>query len=311
MNTNKINFRFIKKVAIALSLSLALIGSTTSYADEICMERMNESSIFPSQVQEMVSHYLNDYPNMRNEILETVEIIENMPSYISAYEYDPNIAYSLMESGLNNLVSHSDISTQGASYNGLFYADYTVPYVAQSTSSNCGVAAALQAAIGNNFLSNTSSNKTAAKQTQLAGYVNYNENSGTGAQAWQVRDILNHYQSSLYDAIPITIYTVDYILSDMENCFINGYCPVVQLNETSYLDYYNNKDYQHWVTISQINRRNNTITIVDPFNSRVVSGGNSSFGGTHTVSIDDFIDAIGVGGDCWLISDTMHPEWAA
>lgn len=312
MDTITINFRFKKKAVISLFLSLALIGSTASYADEICMERTNESCIFPAQVQEMVTHYLNDYPNMRNEILETVDIIENMPSYISAYERDPNIAYGLMQSGLNNLVRHSEVSTQGASYNGLFYADYTVPYVAQSTTVNCGIAASLQAAIGNNYLANTDSNKSASKQTQLAKYVEYNENGTQGAQAYEVRNIMNHFKSGIYEAIPVTTISVDYVINDMENSFINGYCPVIQINRTIDLGYYNN-NYVHWVTVSQINRRNNTITIIDPFNDNIMGGKDSSYGGVHTVNIDDFIDAIGVGYgvDSWVILDTMHPEWAA
>lgn len=121
---------------------------------------------------------------------------------------------------------------------------------------------------------------------------------------------MNHYRNDIYDAVPITVYTIDYIFNDMEHSFINGYCPIISLTDTSQLSYYNGKSYHHWVTISQIDDIHHTITIVDSFNSNVC-GGSSSFGGTHTVTYDEFIDAIGVGGDCWLVLNTMYPDFAA
>ncbi len=144
--------------------------------------------------------------------------------------------------------------------------------------------------------------------TELAGYVGYDESSTEGAYAWQVRNIMNHYKSSIYDAIPITEYTIDYIITDMQNSFIKGYCPIVSL-ETSELDYYQGYSYSHWVTVAQIDDVHHTITLVDPFNS-AKCGGLSSFGGSHTVTYDEFINAVG-GYDCWLILKTAHPEWAA
>lgn len=302
---------FIGKVILSLLLSstLTLASSTATYAEKITENEIISSGLNKS-IQELIDKYVKAFPDLQNEILGTVEIVTRMSSYISIYEQDEQEAYELLQGALDNLVSHSGISTYGADYKGTFYADYTVPAVKQSTGFNCGIAAALQAVIGNGFLTNTYSNKTAAKMTELAGYVKYDESSKKGAQAWQVRDVMNHYEADVYDAIPITKYNIDYIFTDMENSFIKGYCPIVSLSDTSKLSYYQGQSYSHWVTVSMIDDIHHTITLVDPFNSDKC-GGLSSFGGVHTVTYDEFIDAIGVGSDCWLILKTQYPQWAA
>lgn len=132
-----------------------------------------------------------------------------------------------------------------------------------------------------------------------------------GAQAWQVRNIMNHYKADIYDAIPITRFTIDYIIYDMENSFIKGYCPIITLTDTSELSYYNGKSYNHWVTISGIDDLNKTITIVDPFNSDLIKDSYPSFGGVHVVTYDEFFEAVGVDCDGWLVLKTQYPQWAA
>ena len=77
-------------------------------------------------------------------------------------------------------------------------------------------------------------------------------------------------------------------------------CGKCGFTATSYLEYYNNKSYAHYVAISQINDLKGTVTIVDPFNSKVC-GGSSSFGGTHTVTYDELLGAIRNNKDSWII----------
>ncbi len=122
---------------------------------------------------------------------------------------------------------------------------------------------------------------------------------------------MNHYKTGIYDAVCITRYNVDYIISDMGYSFEKGYCPIITLNDTSELSYYEGASYSHWVTISRIDDINKTITVVDPFNSDLFVNTPSNYGGSHTVPYDEFLEAIGVGGDCWVILKTTHPDWAA
>ena len=297
---------FKKTVSATLAVVMALCSNIICSAEENTAINYD----FTASVQEIANKFVNEYPDMQEEILGTIKAVTEMPTYISAFEYDENMAYELLCDSIINLVSHSGVSTYGADYKGLFYANYTVPTVKQSTGYNCGIAAAIQAAIGNGFLTNTEANKSASMLTTAAGYVYYNENLTNGVQAWQVRTIMNHYEAGVYDAIPITRYSIDYILYDMENSFVKGYCPIITLTDTSKLGYYNGNKYNHWVTVSQIDDVHKTIMIVDPFNSDCC-GGLASFGGLHMVTYDEFMDAIGVGGDCWLVLKTQYPDWAA
>ncbi|MBQ4166059.1 MAG: hypothetical protein IJD85_07025, partial [Oscillospiraceae bacterium] len=277
---------------MSFSLSLVVMGSTITYAEKACDDTVVNNS-FPVPIQEIVDEYVNAFPELEEEIVGTVEIVTDMPSYIETYNQDEDTAYELLRSSLNNLVCHSDISTTyttaysrgaistyGANYRGYFYANHIVPVVMQSTGYNCGIAAALQAAIGNGFLDDEDENKDAKKMTELAGYINYNEKSKKGVRAGKVRDIMNHYKDDTYDAIPITIYNIDSILYDMEYSFIKGYCPIITLTDTSQLSYYQGRSYNHWVTVSQIDDIHHTVTLVDPFNPKLCNG-LSSFGGTH------------------------------
>lgn len=171
----KMSSMSIKKSIISLLLAFSTIGSTTAFADEAVVENTAINYEFTASVQEIVNRFVNEYPYMQEEIFETVEIVTGMPTYISAFEYDENVAYELLCSSLKNLVSHSGVSTYGADYKGKFYSNYTVPTVKQSTAYNCGIAAALQAVIGDGYLSNTTANKSKSKMTEIAGYVGYDE----------------------------------------------------------------------------------------------------------------------------------------
>lgn len=304
MNTK--NKTYIIKTIISLFFSLSLVLSTniSSYAYEIDGNNANIDNLYSVSIQGIIDEYINTFPEFEDEILGTVEIIMKTSSFISALQYDEDIAYELLRDGLDNLVGYSSISTYGTNYMGLFYANYTVPVVKQSTAVNCGIAAALQACIGNGYLQNTSENKSADKMTELAGYVSYNENGATGAQAWQVNKAMNRYGANIYDPVCITRYNIDHILVDLQNSFVNGHCPIITLNDTSKLSYYNGHSYKHWVTIAQIDDIHETVMLVDSFNSDIC-GGEASFGGIHLVTYDEFIEAINVNcNDCWMILDT-------
>ena len=110
--------------------------------------------------------------------------------------------------------------------------------------------------------------------------------------------------SNIYDPVCITRYNIDHILVDLQNSFVNGHCPIITLNDTSKLSYYNGHSYKHWVTIAQIDDIHETVMLVDSFNSDIC-GGEASFGGIHLVTYDEFIEAINVNcNDCWMILDT-------
>lgn len=309
MNITKKIMSTISALIIATSV-LPISGMAITYdkdcssleADNIKIYHCdtNLPSVFSNEIDTIVNSYLHQFSEYRAEIIGTADAIISTENFIELSSIDTEEAVDLLDYNLELLMSsYNEISTYGLS-NGVYYSNYTVPYVAQSESTNCGIAAILEAAIGNGALSNTSSNKNSSKQTEVKNsikeqYVTYTR------QAYQIVYGANLYSGNIYNnAICVTSYNINSVMNYLRDSLRNGVVPIVNLNDTAYLEYYNNSSYAHYVVISQINDLNGTVTIVDPFNSSVC-GGSSSFGGTHTVTYDELLGAIRNNSDSWII----------
>ncbi len=295
----------MKKTLLSCITVLALCcSSVTAFAESSSPVLMSEniSDVTDSYVQEILYEYLSEYPGHSVEIIDTVNTLIVTDNYKSLHECDFEASYKLIRNNLDYLLKRTYVETYGSNNRGLFYSDYAVPTIKQSTPYNCGIASTLEALIGNGALKNVATNKTAEKMTELADIVGYDEGnpSKRGIQAWMAETIFEEYGFGSYECINLTSYTCDFVVSDMCYSLLKGYCPIVSFTDTSELNYYT-KPYRHWVAVSQINDVTKEITLVDPFNSALVSGSSSSFGGVHTVSVDEFIDAVGINDDGWIV----------
>lgn len=308
-----INTRRIMSTVSALMIAtsvLTISGMATTYdggcssleSDNLNAFHCNTNlpSVFSNEIDEIVNSYLHRFPEYKYEITETASTIIGTENFIKLSNIDTEEAVDLLDYNLRILMSSFTEYSTYSLVNGVYYSNYTVPYVAQSESSNCGIAAILEAAIGNGALSNTSSNKNSDKQAEVKESIENYYGSYT-RQAYQIVYGANYYSDDIYNsAICVTSINIDYVMNYLRNSLKNGVVPIVNLNDTSYLEYYNNKSYAHYVAISQINDLKGTVTIVDPFNSKVC-GGSSSFGGTHTVTYDELLGAIRNNKDSWII----------
>ncbi len=291
---------FLSCVAFfALCCSSTIAFAETSSTMPVYANSSGETDL---HVTEILEEYMSEYPDRSREIFDSVDMLINTENYKSLHKHNAAAAYELIKDNLDYWLKRSDIVPYGSDNRGLFYSDYTVPTIKQSTPYNCGIASTLEALIGNGALKNVASNKSAKKMTELADIVEYDEGnpSRRGIQAWMAETIFNEYGFESYECINLTSYTCEYIISDMCYSLMNGYCPIVCFTDTSELNYYT-IPYEHWVAVSKINDVTKEITLVDPFNSSLVSGSSSSFGGVHTVSADEFIDAVGIDVDGWIV----------
>lgn len=296
----------LKKIILGVLLASSVSLSSVSAYDNLGMTDIESSTNVDINLGNILSEYILSYPQYEFQINDTFGIIVQSDNFQFALEHNPDSAYKILNDNMDFLVESLDIDNsitlpQYVS-NGIYAADYTVPVVKQQKTYNCGIAAALQALIGDGILENTSSNKSLSKQNQLENQINSScsETYSQYQRPTMIEYILNEYSSGSYTNLIVTRYTVGNILTKMKTSLKEGYCPVVLVDDTSYLDYYNNCEYSHYVTVSRINAISGTVTVVDPFNSSLVSGSSSSFGGTHTVDDDDLIDGIGTTNG-WVI----------
>ena len=288
--------------AIMMACSVQIVANAIG-CDECdgYIEDTSETNI----VVDLVDEYIDLYPQYKDEILETVCIITSTEDYCFVSSIDMARAYELVQNNLDFLIfslTDTGIDTQGLS-NGVYTADYTVPVVKQSKNYNCGIAAALQALIGDGFLPNTSSNKSATMQQSIEDMIDANHSVSYADHQYAslVEYALDEYSNDSYTLLIVTTYTQSSMMNKMRESLRNGYCPVVYVDDTSYLSYYgSNNSYVHYLTVSTINDLTGMVTVVDPFNSAVISGGSSSFGGTHQVTYDELMGGIGTSNG-WVI----------
>ena len=111
--------------------------------------------------------------------------------------------------------------------------------------------------------------------------------------AYQVADTVNYYANDEYYIYYATSLTENIMLQCIKYSLQNGYCPIVHIDDTSYFEYYDNRSYQHWVTVSAVNDLTHTVTVVDPFNDNLILNQDYNIGGTHTISFDEFLGGLG------------------
>lgn len=247
-------------------------------------------------INRIVADYIDAYPQYEYEITDTVNIIMATDNYRCLYDFNIDEAYQLIRENLDFLIEvnqESYIETQSIR-NNIYMSDFTVPIIKQSKGYNCGIAAALQALIGDGVLSNSTSNKNAAKQQALENEIDsfFPKPYSSQEAPYMLEYILNQYSNNKYTNLVVTIYTKDAMIQNMRDSLAAGYCPVVLVDDTSYLSYYNGHSYSHYVTVSQINDNGHIAVLVDPFNSDVC-GGQSSFGGIHNATFDELMNGIG------------------
>lgn len=287
---------------LSMNFFVTPIAATDSVIKE--MSAINSNS-FPQYAINIFNEYVEIFPDKSEVIEGTINQLLSNDDYIAGYEFDSQSAIKTMRGTLETALSSFDEASffdsnnRGTNYNGLFYSDYTVPVVKQMTNYYCGPAALIQSLIGNGLWPNIPSKKTLAMQQSTAPHFlpgfssDYVESylQSYGARPFMMANALNYYYSGVesFVAENVTIYTTEYpTIVKMSRMLTDGYCPLVSIPNLSELNYY--AEYTittgHWVTVSCIDDIHDTITLVDPHY-------NPTYGGTHTVSYEEFFSALG------------------
>lgn len=241
--------------------------------------------------------YKARYPGKDKMINEIIAEITASDVFKDCFECSGKAAFQIVEDSLNDALKSDNMPVSILSSNESYSVN--VPVVNQlcydsngaELKTYCGPASALQALIGNGKLSNVDSNKSASKVYSVGQSMGTN-NSGTNIS--KLNNYIQSYYSSTgttYKVKAFTKYSYSKAINFVKYSLSNGAAPVIRIDDTSVLGYYNNNSYTHYVTISAVDTKNNTVTLVDPHYL-------STYRGTHKITMEEFENLVNYDG--WM-----------
>lgn len=281
-------------VASFLAVSTAF-SSVSAYAQVGTEIQTTFTEVCTNDLQSCANNikniYISRYPEETEMIVDIVDTIAASEEFVNCFENEGATAFQIIEDSLRDALNPT-ISTCGLS-NGIYSSRYTVPAIEQSEEWYCGPASVLQALIGNGVLSNTTSNKSATKQDSVAESLNTTKKDGTNitrisAYMRQEFPAANGYE---YKAKAFTLYTYQNAIEMVKTSLQQNAVPIIRVDDTSVLDYYNGNQYTHYMCISKVDTINNTVTVVDPHYD-------SAYRGSHVISMSEFENLVNYAG--WI-----------
>ena len=94
-----------------------------------------------------------------------------------------------------------------------------------------------------------------------------------------------------YKAKAFTCYTYEKAIELVKKSLQRNAVPIIRVDDTSVLNYYNRNSYSHYMCISKVNTNNNTVTLVDPHYD-------PAYRGAHVISISEFEELVNYNG--WI-----------
>lgn len=234
--------------------------------------------------------YISRYPDEAEMIVDIVDTISASEEFVNCFENEGATAFQIIEDSLRDALTPT-VATCSLS-NGMYSSRYLVPTIEQSEIWYCGPASVLQALIGNGVLSNRTSNKSATKQDSVAASLNTTEDgtyiTNISAYMRQQFPAAGGYE---YKAKAFTCYTYQNAIEMVKTSLQQNAVPIIRVDDTSVLGYYDGEQFTHYMCISKVNTVNNTVTVVDPHKK-------DAYRGTHTISMAEFEDLVNYDG--WI-----------
>ena len=288
MKTKKIMAILLASIISILTMTMNVVAS-----NNITFSHRNDINEFASNIANV---YIAKYPSEYIMINNIIGEIVNKDVFIECYESDGKAAFQIVEDSLRDALEPSVFALK----NGKYYV--SVPTVSQvcyhpKTGEElhyyCGPASALQALIGNGKLSNIAQNQNSQKVYDVGSEM------GTDSSGTNISNLTSYMQkyykstSITYKTKAFTRFTYDKAIDFVKYSLQNGAPPVIRIDDTSVLDYYSSKEESltHYVTISEVDTINNTVTLVDP-NYEL------KYQGSHTITMDEFIKLVNING--WI-----------
>lgn len=278
MITKVKNKKQIGGIVMAAAMAVALVVPTGVQAEE-------SSETLSNIISELERRYENDSEYNR--------MCQDAPEMAEQYILD------LAKEQLNNMNNRERYANSTGEQ-----ATCTVPVKKQTTTSNCSTATLLQTMYGLGLQGKISGSTAAEKMNTLYNYTSNKTAPGArvsspSGKPLYVYEIANYLNSKL--SVHKYSYTVGSSMSQSTfkryvwNSLVNDR-PVMLHAKTGYLDYYGSHNTSHYLSVDYYDKTNGKMRIKD-------CNYNSTYGGTHTVSVTDAYRTIHEESDRYLISN--------
>lgn len=271
--------------SFAMAGVLSFTGVAAQAAEAVGTECADTLSI-SSCAANIKRIYTANYPEQEDVIDEIINTITSSDEFVYCFETDGAKAFQIVEDSLRDaLIPTASTLSYG---NGVYKAKVDFNAIMQSNNYYCGPASVLQALTGNGVVSGYNSYNSSAKQAEIAKAMGTTEEDGTyiGAISAYMRTMFPAKNGYEYKAKGFTCNTYKTAIELVKVSLQQNAVPIIRIPDTSVLTYYGGLKQKHYVCISEVDTKNNTVTLVDPNNT--VKDGKTPYYGTHTISISQF-----------------------
>ncbi len=275
-------FKCISSMAMAAMLSCTTVAAQAAeindavYADAMSIDSCAEN---------IKNIYKANYPGQETMIDDIVETITSSEEFTYCFETEGATAFQIVEDSLRDALVPTASTYSYSSNTGLYTSKYTVPVITQANGYYCGPASVLQALRGNGDATDT--------QANIANDLGTTKDDGTYITRISAYMRQKHAASGGYEykAKAFTCYTYQNAIELVKESLKKDAVPIIRIYDTKVLGYYNGLSQTHYMCISEVNTKNNTVTLVDPHYD-------STYRGRHTIKISEFEKLVNYDG--WI-----------
>lgn len=293
--------RLFKRIT-ALALAAVTAGALGLDAAAEAVDK--EEEIGGYTVEERANWGINDYaeniktvykltyPGEADVIDGIVDAIVSSETFAGIFEEEGREAFLIVEDSLRNALEPSAAPLD--EYDNCYYSKYSVNTITQSGAGKSAAAATLMALIGSG-VSGYSANSLSGVQTEL------NKETSTTMTISKITKVLkkhiparNGYAITTICCVPNKYNTAYQLINCISDALYHDTVPVIQIEDTSLLDYYNGKNIgPHYLAVTQVDTLAECIVVLDPSED-------SKYNGSHNIDYADLDILLRKANVIWL-----------
>ncbi len=245
--------------------------------------------------------YKANYPDKADVIDDVVDIISSDDIFIDIFNDEGPSAFQIVEDSLCDTLDPEPLPMPMMTTDDLYTSEYSFPDVQQSNGYYCGPASTLMALIGsgaNGYYYTNDKSTLDRWQESIADELETTKKDGTCIK--KITSVLNEHiirneesHKYKYKSKAFTIHSYQRALDFIISSLIYDAVPVIKINDTSLLRYYNGASFGHYVVVDYVDFNAETVMLRDPHYD-------SKYYGAHVISYEEFNNLAKESRDLWV-----------
>ena len=298
------NRRLNKLIFSCLMVATLTYTSVTAQAEEtVDMEyadtEYTDSLCIGSCAANIKSIYKAKYPEQAEVIDDIVDTLSSSDQFVAIFNEEGASAFYIIEDSLRDVLEPT--AEPCMQTDELYTTKYLVPAVRQNTNNNCGPASTLMALIGSGASGYSYTTDTNTLNTWQNNLVEQLKPDTNGTPIGNITNVMKANVPSRngysYKTKAFTKNSYNKALGYIESSLIMDAVPVILINDTSLLSYYNGESYHHYMVVTSVDTLAGLVTVIDPHYD-------DKFFGVHYISFTEFTNMVKNCKDFWVSTYT-------